>query len=201
MNARPVLDVSTLPDGATGPRAPLWWGTMAMIAIESTVFALVIASYFYLRMRYAQWPPADAGAPDLLWPTINLAVLAVSFIPQYKIDVAVESKDQRRLQRLLIIASLLGVLACVLRVWDFRALNTDWEKHSYGSVTWALIFLHTIHLYAATFETILMAAYVSEAPLDEKHRLDLNVNAIYWYFIVIAWTVIYSVIWGGGRAL
>jgi hypothetical protein len=46
-----------------------------------------------------------------------------------------------------------------------------------------------------------MAAYVSEAPLDEKHRLDLNVNAIYWYFIVIAWTAIYAVIWGGGRVL
>jgi cytochrome c oxidase subunit III len=201
MNARPVLDVSTLPVGAIGPRAPLWWGTVGMIAIESTVFALCIASYFYLRMRYTEWPPADAGVPSLLMPTINLAVLLVSFIPQYKIDAAAETKDPKSMERLLIVASVLGVIACVLRVWDFRALNTDWQEHSYGSIVWALLFLHSIHLYASTFETILMAAYVADAPLDEKHRCDLNVNAIYWFFIVISWVVIYAVIWGGGRVL
>jgi heme/copper-type cytochrome/quinol oxidase subunit 3 len=201
MNARPVLDVSTLPVGALGPRAPLWWGTMTMIAIESTVFALLIASYFYLRMRYSDWPPPTAGAPDLLLPTINVAVLIASGIPQYKIDEATESQDQGRLRRLLIIGSLLGAAACVLRVWDFKALNITWDANSYGSITWALLFAHSIHLAASTCETILMAVYVSEVPLDEKHRLDLNVNAIYWFFIVIAWVVIYAVIWWGGRVL
>lgn len=201
MHARPVLDLSRLPVDAVGPRAPLWWGTVGMIAIESTVFALCIASYFYLRMRYAVWPPPDAGPPDLLLPTINLAVLVVSFIPQYRIDMAVESEDKQRLQRLLIAASMLGILACTLRIWDFRALNTSWHEHSYGSIVWAMLFLHSIHLGASTLETILMSLYVSEAPLDEKHRLDLNVNAIYWFFIVISWVAIYAVIWGAGRAL
>jgi heme/copper-type cytochrome/quinol oxidase subunit 3 len=201
MNARPVLDVSTLQSGATGPRAALWWGTMGMIVIESTVFALCIASYFYLRMCYAEWPPPGVAEPSLPIPTINLAVLLISFIPHYKIDAAAETKDPKSMERLLIIASLLGLLACALRIWDFRALNTGWQDHSYGSIVWAIVFLHSIHLYASTFETILMAVYVSEAPLDEKHRLDLNVNAIYWFFIVISWTVIYAVIWGGGRVL
>jgi heme/copper-type cytochrome/quinol oxidase subunit 3 len=172
-----------------------------MIAIESTVFALVIASYFYLRMRFPEWPPAGTPPPSLLMPSINVAVLLVSFWPQYRIDVAVESQDKKKLQRLLIIASGLGLLACVLRYWDFAALNTGWHDTSYGSIIWALLFLHSIHLSASTFETILMAWYVSEAPLDEKHRLDLNVNAIYWYFIVIAWVVIFTVVWGGPRVL
>ena len=201
MSTRQVLDVSHLPDGAIGPRAPLWWGTVGMIAVESTVFALCIATYFYLRMRYTEWPPADAGPPDLLLPGINLVVILVSFIPQYLIDKFDEDGDKSRLQKLLIAASALGLIACVLRVWDFRALNTDWQEHSYGSITWALLFLHSIHLSASTIETILMAIYVSEAPLDVKHRSDLNVNAVYWYFIVISWAVIFAVIWGAGRVL
>jgi cytochrome c oxidase subunit III len=201
MNARVVLNVSDKPVGAIGPKAPLWWGTMGLILIESTVFALAIASYFYLRMRYPEWPPAPTPPPDLVLPTINLAVLVASFVPQYLIDVEDETADKKELERLLILASVFGVVACVLRYWDFQALNTSWHDTSYGSIVWALVFLHSFHLIASTVETILMAFSVSEAPLDEKHRLDLNVNAVYWYFVVIGWVVIYAVVWGGARVL
>jgi heme/copper-type cytochrome/quinol oxidase subunit 3 len=201
MNVVETLDLSHLEKGAVGPRAPLWWGTVGMIAIESTVFALAIASYFYLRMRYTEWPPADAGPPSLLLPTINVLVMLASIVPQYMIDAAAKTADRAKLERLLIAASVLGVIACVLRVWDFKALHCDWTEHSYGSIVWALVGAHSIHLYASTFETILMAAAVSEVELDNKHRLDLNVNAVYWFFVVIAWLFLYAVIWGAGRAL
>jgi cytochrome c oxidase subunit III len=201
MNVRHALDVSHMQEGATGPRAPLWWGTMGLVVIESTVFALLIASYFYLRMRYTEWPPADAGAPDLLLPGIQMLLLLASVYPQYRIDAASEAGDRPLLQKLLIAATVFGVAACVLRIWDFRALNCDWQEHSYGSIVWALVFAHSIHLAASTVETGLMAAFLKDVPLDEKHRLDLNVNAVYWFFVVAAWAVIFAVIWGAGRVL
>ena len=43
---RPVLDVSHLPTVAFGTRSLTWWGVMGMMAIEGTVFVLMIASYF-----------------------------------------------------------------------------------------------------------------------------------------------------------
>jgi hypothetical protein len=43
-----TLDVSRLPRYAFSHRSPMWWGTMGMIAIEGTVFALVIVAYTYL---------------------------------------------------------------------------------------------------------------------------------------------------------
>ena len=45
------LDVSGLPTYAYGNRSLMWWGTLGMILIESTVFALAIVTYFYLRER------------------------------------------------------------------------------------------------------------------------------------------------------
>jgi heme/copper-type cytochrome/quinol oxidase subunit 3 len=202
MNARVVLDVSGLPDGAVGMRAPLWWGIIGLLCVEGAVFALGIASYFYLRMRYTNWPPVTSGPPELTIPLINLAIIIVSWFPQDAVNkLALRNPDRDRMEKHLIVASLLGVAACVLRYWDFRALNCDWTQHSYGSIVWALVFLHTIHLATSTIETMLMAAYVSKAELDPKHRLDINVNSVYWGFVVVSWVILFGVIWGGGRAL
>ena len=52
---RPVLDVSNLKHTAFGVRSLVWWGTFGLIVIEGTMFAIVIATYFYLRTH--------AGAP------------------------------------------------------------------------------------------------------------------------------------------
>lgn len=51
MNASPALDVSHLPTYAFGPRGLMWGGTMGMLTIEGTVFAILIVTYFYLRIE------------------------------------------------------------------------------------------------------------------------------------------------------
>src|SRR3954467_4974509 len=65
--ARPageILDVSQLPSFAFGARGLMWWGTMGVIAIEGTVFALAIMAYFYLRANSDEWP-MGVPKPDL----------------------------------------------------------------------------------------------------------------------------------------
>jgi cytochrome c oxidase subunit III len=202
MNTRAALDVSTLQISAPGARAPLWWGVIGLLCVEGAVFALGIASYFYLRMRYTSWPPTDAGPPDLTMPLINLAVIVASWFPWNAVNkMALRDPNKGRIERQLIYAAVLGVGACVLRFWDFRALNCDWTEHSYGSIVWALVFLHSMHLVTSTIETVLLAVYVSETEMDNKHRLDLNVNAVYWGFVVVSWLILFAIIWGAGRAL
>ena len=44
--SRRVLDVSGLPTYAFGNRSVMWWGTLGMILIESTVFAIAMVTYF-----------------------------------------------------------------------------------------------------------------------------------------------------------
>ena len=68
---RPVLDVSRLPTVGFGSHSITWWGIMGMMAIEGTVFVLMIASYFYLHSRSSEWPP-HRSPPDLLAPEYRL---------------------------------------------------------------------------------------------------------------------------------
>ena len=69
-----ALDVGGLPSYGFGTRSLMWWGTVAMCAIEGTAFAFMIVVYFYLRSLAHGWP-AGGHAPDLGWGTINLGII------------------------------------------------------------------------------------------------------------------------------
>jgi cytochrome c oxidase subunit 3 len=57
MRAKWTLDVSHLPGYVFGHGSLMWWGTLGIIVIEGTTFAMLIATYFYLRLRVTDWPP------------------------------------------------------------------------------------------------------------------------------------------------
>ena len=76
-----TLDVSALPPGAFGSRTVTFWGTLGIIVIESTVFALAIGAYFFLVTRFPTWPPHGVAAPDLRWGTLNTLILLASLLP------------------------------------------------------------------------------------------------------------------------
>src|SRR4051794_11976378 len=81
MSASPAIDVSALPPGAFGSRSLMWWGTMGLVLIEGMAFALAVGAYFYLKTRTPQWPPDGVAPPDLLWGTLNTALLLASAVP------------------------------------------------------------------------------------------------------------------------
>ena len=202
MRERSALDVSHLPLHAHGSRAPLWWGNLLLIVIEATMFALTLASYFYLRKNFAHWPPPPTPLPDLLLPTINLLVMLVSLVPVIRVHLlAVNEGSQSQIEMALIVEAILIAVAIVLRFYEFPALHCLWNSHAYGSITWAALGLHLLHLVASICETLLLLTWALTHRLDKKHRLDLSLLAIYWYFVVASWVVIYAVVFLSPRWL
>jgi cytochrome c oxidase subunit 3 len=195
----PVLDVSHLEAHAVGERAPLWWGVLLMVVIEATMFAALLATYLYLRNETDAWPPLGTAPPDQLPAAFTTAVLLFSVLPQWLADRVGcgPHPNQRAVFWLLVIATIVGVVALVPRALEFPALHCRWDAHAYGSITWTLLGMHTLHLLASTIETGVLTAYLFVRPLDPKHQLDLNVNALYWYFVVASWLPIYALIYFG----
>ena len=83
MRPQPRIDVSALPTMAYGPRSTLWWGVVSMLAIETTMFALLFATYFYLRGNESIWPPGGGshGNPPVGPATAGLFLLLLSVLP------------------------------------------------------------------------------------------------------------------------
>jgi cytochrome c oxidase subunit III len=195
-----ALDVAGLPTVVFGHRSLMWWGTLGVMAIEGTVFALAVMAYFYLRSHQETWP-ITSRAPDLLWGTLNTVVLLVSFLPAHLAKKAAEQLELQRVRIWLVVSVLFGVAFTVVRGFEFATLNTRWDSNAYGSVVWLLLGLHTTHIVTDLIDTIVLTVLFFTGPLDGKRYVDVSENSFYWYFVVATWIPIYLVIYWGARAL
>jgi cytochrome c oxidase subunit I+III len=194
------VDAAPLPSYRFGESSPMWWGTLGIIAIEGTVFALAVVMYFYVRTRVDTWPPGLAP-PDLLWGTVNTLVMLASLVPNQITKRAAERRDLRVVRVGLVVCLLFALVFLGIRVLEFGALHCRWDSNAYGSAVWVLLGLHTTHLVTDTADTAVLAALMFTGPLEGRRFVDVSENAVYWYFVVAAWLPIYAVIYFGARWL
>jgi heme/copper-type cytochrome/quinol oxidase subunit 3 len=200
---RTTLDVSGLPKHAFDTKTQLWWGNLFLLFIETTMFGLVVAAYFYFRQNFITWPPPHADSPpylfepvpSLMLPTINLVVIILSVLPMAWADAAARRLDRRAVKMALSLVMLFGTAATVLRFYEFRSLIWSWDSNAYGSISWAVLALHLVHLIVGTLEDVFLATWVWLRPLDENHALDITVTAVYWYWVVGTWLLLYPVVY------
>jgi heme/copper-type cytochrome/quinol oxidase subunit 3 len=191
------INVARLPTYVYGSRSMMWWGTMGLMLIEGTVFAITVVVYFYLRSHSQTWP--INRAPELLWGGVNTAIMLGSLLPNWLAKRAAEREDRQGARWWLVACLLFALAFLVVRVFEFGALNTRWDSNAYGSVVWMLLALHTTHLVTDTIDTSVLAVLMFTGPLEGKRFVDVSENAMYWYFVVGSWLPIYAVIYWGAR--
>lgn len=196
-----AIDVSALPSLRLGRRSLLWWGNVGMITIEGTMFALLIASYFYLRSDVVHWPPPTVSVPGLGIPLIGLLLLLVSALPMHLSDRAAEQHDRAGVLLWLGIGILFGLAVLVVRGVIFRTLDVKWNQNAYGSIVWTILSLHASHVFASTVESIGLWLYFLLGRVEEKHYLYARVDTLYWYFVVAAWIPLFAVLYLAPRLL
>lgn len=198
--AASVLDVSRLPTYAFGPRSLMWWGTLGLIAIESTVFAIALVVYFYLRGIADAWP-LTAQPPSLFYGTLNTAILLLSGIPNHFAAKAAKGENRRAVQLWMVVCIVFALGFLAVRAFEFTALHIRWDQNAYGSIVHALLVLHTAHLVTDFIDTVVLAVLMFTGPLWGRRFVDVAENAAYWWFVVIAWLPIYFTIYWAPRVL
>ena len=190
-----VLDVSDLPHGTADSRALLWWGNLGMMAIEGTMFAMVLATFLYLRVSSLDWPPPTVPKYDLTLPIVNLVLLLLLIVPALVIDRAALRDDAGTVKIALLVCVTGGVAFLLIRSINMAALGFKWSDHAYGSIVWTTFFLHTLHMFAATGESTLLLVYAVKRPVMKKTLLDFRCLAVYWYFVALWWVPFFFLIY------
>jgi cytochrome c oxidase subunit 3 len=208
-NGRRVLDVSGLPNTATDAHAPAWWGNALLMMIESMTVLLLLASYFYLRRNFTQWPPPQPNTippdfhpvPHLLVPTIELVLIVLSCLPMYWTDMAARREDGPRVRKGLWIMLAIGVVLIVLRFFELQpsSLKFRWDDNAYGSIIWMIIGTHLTYLLAGVAEFFIMQAWLHKHEFDPKHGLDVTLLGGYWYWTAATWVLCYATVYIGAR--
>ncbi len=195
-----TLDVSDLPSVAFGQSNTTWLANIFFMMIEGMMFALVFATYFYLRTRSTDWPPGQYP-PALTFGIANTVVFILSIIPARWVQKRAPSGDRTAIRNGLFILALFAILAIILRVFEFTTLNCRWTDNAYASTIWVLIGMHSGHLITELIETLVLFG-VSLTPEMEGTRLaDAAINSDYWYFVVVSGLLVNFVIYGTTRFL
>ena len=189
-----VGDVSHLKDYAFGTAALGYWGTVGFMLIEGMAFVLAIGTYFYLMPFEQHWPPAGPP-PDLRYGTAFTILMAISLIPNRLAIRAAKQFDLRRVKILLSIMIAIGLILLVIRGFEYTTLNERWDTNAYGSILWAIMVIHTIHLATDVYDSMPLAAIVFFKHVDGRKFSDVEDNAAYWYFVAVSWFVLYILIY------
>ena len=202
-----VIDVSELPHAVQDHTSPIWWGNVFLLFIETTMFALVVGSYFYLRMNFADWPPVRSDVslyrtdPDLGFATANLLLLIVSCVPMFLVDRACLRMNTFTVRIGMAVMVLIGLGTIALRFFEFSGLKFRWDDNAYSAVIWTILGMHLLHLITGTAENLLMTLWVWLKGLDTRHARDVRVGAVYWYWIAAIWIPLYAIVYFGPRWL
>ncbi|HSK09115.1 MAG TPA: cytochrome c oxidase subunit 3 [Vicinamibacterales bacterium] len=201
MNGARAIDVSDRPNLVSGARAPLWWGMVLLLVIEATVFGTLIASYFYLRLGQPAWPPPGVEPPDLLLPTVNTFVLLASSVPMFLADRGITEGKVRRLVWGMAASVVLGVVFLVLKVIEYGDVPYRWDDHAYGSIVWTIIGFHSAHVASVILKSVVVGLLGYRGYFNRERHLGVQVNGLYWHFVVAVWVPLYAVLYWAPRVL
>ena len=206
---RRTIDVAHLPDEVFGERATVWWGNTLMLCIETATLAVLLVSYFYLRMNFDQWPPPKVDAyppiahpvPDLGVSTLNVLLLIASVFAMAWTHRAAHKLNRGRVLLGLGVMFAASALVTWLRWKEFPATKFWWNDNAYASIVWLIIGMHLLYSLAGAGEFLVMGLWVMTRKLDEAHALDVTLAGIYWYWVAGTGVVIYLVVYWGARVL
>jgi heme/copper-type cytochrome/quinol oxidase subunit 3 len=188
-------DLKVLPTHGFGIRSLTWWGVIAYMLIEGGGFALAGGAYFYLMSQETVWPPASFP-PDLLPGALFTIIILLSEIPNTMLKKAAEAQQRDRVLRLILLLDLIGLVLLVIRGFEFAHINVRWSDNAYGSILWALLLLHTIHILTDWAESVVLTVLMFTSHGHEPRRfVDVSEDALYWRFVWITWLPIFALIY------
>lgn len=201
MSARRTIDVSQLPTYAFGHHPLTWWATWSLLLMEGTMLLILVVSYFFLRMGVPDWPPGDMAPPNLFWGTLNTVIILGSAIPNHLAKKAAETLDLQKVKLWSIVTFVFGITFAVIRIFEFKNLNTHWMQNAYGSIVWFNLGFHTAHVLTDLVDTAVLIVLMFVGPIEGRRFVDFSENCIYWNFVIVIWVMVYAVIYIAPRMM
>lgn len=196
-----TYDASGLPPYSISSHSPLFVGQVMLACIEGTMFCILIAMYFYIRLSVDVWPPPGVRLPEIALSSLALAPLLLSAFGSYWASEGAKKDDRLAMLVGLIANITLALVFVLLEGASWRSFNFTWESDIHGSIVWSLLFLFFVDAVADLIFTFMLVLALVRGYDGPKQRLGVHVDSIVWYFLVLIWLAIYFVVYWGPRIL
>ena len=201
MSERRTLDVSGLPPYDISNQSPLFWGQVLMCLIEGSLLCMLIATYFYLRLRVDVWPGPGVRLPSLTLSSLALIPLIVSCGGSYLASEAAKKDSRSGMLLGLGLNLAFAIVFLVLRAFAWNSLNFTWASDAHGSIVWSILFLHSYDIVADVLMTVVLMVIVASGRYGPRQRIGVHVDSVLWYFLAGIWIPLYGVIYWAPRLI
>lgn len=188
------------------------FGMWLFLVSEILLFSGLFAGYSVYRGLYPHGFLAAGRETDIVYGTINTAILMTSSLTIAVAGRAARADFGRLAWRLLIVTFLLGFTFLVLKGFEYRE---DIEKHLlpgpdfaltqpgaqlFFSYYWVMTGVHAVHVTCGLIAVLrlVIASRKNFAWLSGSSSEDAT--ALYWHLVDVIWIVLYPLLYLVGRA-
>jgi heme/copper-type cytochrome/quinol oxidase subunit 3 len=189
--------VAGVPVFAMGTRSPMWWGMACTVAVAGTVIATLVYCYFYLRLFSPEWPQNGLPQPRLTVPSLTFGLLILSGMTQWLAKRSIFSGIRKRAGIALGLTLGLGVAFLLLHIYGLSGVPFSHRTNAYGSVFLVTAWILNV-LVIVALGLQLAAQLRLRRNFDDRTGfmgVQIQITAMFWYFIVAAGSVVYLVLY------
>lgn len=192
MTAIELRDDHLLPP-ATPPHSQVgWWGMVLFLFNEATLFACLLAGYFFLGVSNTSWPPAGTEKPALRLPLMMTALLVSSSIVLVWAEKGFEHGKRIRYRVGTTITVLLGSGFLYLQVREYleKLRHGGPTEHAYQSMFFTITGLHGTHVAFGLLFLLWALLRDLTGTVNPRYPLAIKNASLYWHFVDGVWLVI-----------
>lgn len=188
------LDREALPVGSAGKLSGGWWGVVALIVTEASLFGYLLFTYFYLAAQTGQdWPPD--GLPALLVPSINTAILLASSAAVWTGERHIREGRTRSSVNAFVAAIALGSAFVVVQLLEWRNKIYSINSDLYGSLYFTITGFHLCHVVIGLGVLLLLLAWTLLGYFDRRRHAAITIGGVYWHFVDVVWLFVFSALY------
>jgi len=192
--AEAIRTNQTLPVGSEGKRSAGWWGVLALIVTEGSLFGYLLFTYFYLASQTEQhWPPE--GLPNLVMPGVNTLILLASSLFVWASERCIQMRQLRWSLASMALAFILGICFVVIQLNEWGKLTYDMTSNLYGSLYFTITGFHMLHVIVGLIILSLLLLWLALGYFDDRRYAALTIGGLYWHFVDVVWLFVFTTLY------
>ena len=183
-----------LPVGSEGKRSGGWWGILALIVTEGSLFGYLLFTYFYLASQTEQhWPPE--GLPTLLIPGINTLILLASSVFVWASERCIKHRQLRWSLASMALAFILGFCFVVIQLNEWSKKTYDMTSNLYGSLYFTITGFHMLHVIVGLIILLMLLLWIALGYFDDRRHAAITIGGLYWHFVDVVWLFVFTTLY------
>ena len=182
--------VQPAPVGSAGKKSSGWFGMLALIVTEASLFLYLQFSYYYLLVWHGR-ALLPAQAPSFRLSLPNTIILILSSVAVWWAERGVKQGSRGKLVLGLVGALILGSAFIVVQLFEWKDKPFRWDTSSYGSLYYTITGFHMLHVAAGLIILLVLLIWGLLGYFDRARHAPLSIGIIYWHFVDVVWLTVF----------